>query len=373
MHWIKNRWIRLPYLTFLYGFALYGIILTATYLAVKFKVTNESGMVDENNRYFSEMSGKYNQSFKVDTSSVNKERYEVLKLVYLMNNYYPVNASYILNTWINHRDDTLCLKMVDAVNLRLFKKNLAYKQAFDQLKKTIVTEGSTNGLSVFDWMNVSEWKDFKVAAVKDKAYIDSAARIAGVESRMIVCCLVGEQIRLFNSLREAYKSYISPAKVLVLENHLSYGVTGIKVETAKKIEAYLKDRNSPYYLGKNYEKVLDHNPNSKYSIPGNNIIQRLVQGKNHYYSYLYAALFLKEIHKQWARAGFPIDKRPEILASLFNLGFARSKPKPNPAVGGSSFRVTNTNYTFGALAFEFYYSGELEKEFPFTKKPFIDN
>ena len=80
--------------------------------------------------------------------------------------------------------------------------------------------------------------------------------------------------------------------------------------------------------------------------------------------------FLKQMKMQWQRAGYPIDERPEILASLFNLGYQRSKPKKNPSVGGSTFKIHDTDYTFGAVAFEFYYSGELSDVFPFEKKRF---
>jgi hypothetical protein len=263
--------------------------------------------------------------------------------------------------------------MLDAVDLRL-RKNKKYRAALADMRSKRNKGQKTTGLSVFEWMNIAEWQDFKVAVQKDKKYIDSAARVTGVESRLIVSCLVGEQIRLFNSNRESYKNYIGPLKVLVLENHLSYGVTGIKESTAQKIERYLKDSTSVYYLGKEYAHLLDYDSIRSYK---NNIndtmsvrLQRLVQFKDHYYSYLYTALFLKQMKMQWERAGYPIDDRPEILASLFNLGYQRSKPKKNPAVGGSDFKIHETNYTFGAVAFEFYYSGELSDVFPYQKSMF---
>jgi hypothetical protein len=99
-------------------------------------------------------------------------------------------------------------------------------------------------------------------------------------------------------------------------------------------------------------------------------LRRLVQFNDHYYSYLYAALFVKQIKMQWERAGYPLDNRPEILASLFNLGYSKSKPKKNPSVGGSNYQVGESQYTFGAVAFEFYYSGELIDIFPYQKKRF---
>ena len=140
------------------------------------------------------------------------------------------------------------------------------------------------------------------------------------------------------------------------------------------IERYLKDSKSEYYLGKKYEHLLDYDTTKSYVNSINDTmnirLRRLVQFNDHHYSYLYAALFIKQIKMQWERAGYPLYNRPEILASLFNLGYSKSKPKKNPSVGGSNYQVGESQYTFGAIAFEFYYSGELLDVFPYQKKRF---
>lgn len=373
LKFFKNKWFRIPYTIILYGFSLYGLFLTVAYFAIKFEWTKDKGMIDVNNRYFQEMSDKYNQSFRVDSVSMQKYRYEALNRIIILNEFYPLNAKYILDAWIINQDEKLTLQMLDAVDLKM-KSNQDYQNALQQMQKNKLTTQKITGLSVFDWMNVGEWKAFRIAVQKDKKCIDSVAKITGVESRLIVSCLAGEQIRLFNSRRESFKKYISPLQSLVLENNLSYGVTGIKENTAIKIERYLKDPKSEYYLGKKYEHLLDYDSTQSYINSINDTmslrIRRLVQFKDHYYSYLYAALFVKQIKMQWERAGFPLDNRPEILASLFNLGYSKSKPKKNPAVGGSNYQVGESMYTFGAVAFEFYYSGELLDVFPYQKKRF---
>ena len=370
----SSKWFKIPFNIFLYGFACYGFILTATYFAITFRWTNEAGKLDENNRYFQGMHDKYNQGFKVDSASMVQHRKEAMSRIHVLEEFHPLNAQYILTVLLKNKNEELALRMLDAVDLRLMK-NKKYKLAVKKMRAEMRHKKyKMNGLSVFEWMNIEEWKAFKIAVAKDKYYIDSAANVSGVEPRLIVSCLVGEQIRLFNSKRESYKRYIGPLKVLVLENRLSYGVTGIKESTAMKIEHYLKDSTSDYYLGKKYENLLDYDPSNSYT---NNIndtmslrVRRLVQFKNHYYSYLYTALFLKQIKMQWERAGYPLDKRPEILASLFNLGYQKSKPKKNPGVGGSNYKIHDTEYTFGSVAFEFYYSGELSEIFPYKKKSF---
>jgi hypothetical protein len=215
-------------------------------------------------------------------------------------------------------------------------------------------------------MNISEWQDFKIACAKDKKLIDSVAELTGVESRLIVSCLVGEQIRLFNSKREAYKKWIGPLKILTVESQFSLGVTGIKEQTAIDIEKNLHDPKSIYYLGDKYIHLLDFKTDNLL----NERVKRLVDYKNHYYSYMYAAIFLKQVKVQWEKAGFPIDNRPEILATLFNVGYPQSKPKRNPRVGGSTIKIYDKPHSFGAIAYEFYYSGELYDIFPFKEKRF---
>ena len=368
----KKKWFRIPYLTFLYIFALYGFFLVGTYLAMKFQWTKDAGQVDVNNRYFQSMSDKYNQSFKVDSVSMVKHRFEVLNRIIILNEFYPQNAQHILAAYQDTKDEKLALQMLDAIDIRL-QKNKKYLKAMRELKSRNNSQKVT-GLSVYEWMNIAEWKYFKEAVAKDKKYIDSAAQVTGVEPRFIVACLVGEQVRLFNSRREKYKEFIAPLKTLALENNMSYGVTGIKEHTAQRIETYLKDSNSVYYLGKKFAHLLDYDSVSNYT---NNIndtmslrVQRLVQFTNHYYSYLYAAVFIKQIKTQWEKAGYPIDNRPEILASLFNLGYSKSVPKKRPEVGGSVFKIHDQEYTFGAVAYEFYFSGELVDLFPYKRKHF---
>ena len=219
-------------------------------------------------------------------------------------------------------------------------------------------------------MNFIEWSYFKEAVAKDKKYIDSAAAACGVEPRMIVACLVGEQVRLFNSRRERFKDLVAPLKTLALETNMSFGVTGIKEQTARNIENYLHDASSPFYCGAKYAHILDYDSTRNYNNAHNDTlslrVKRLVQYKDHYYSYLYAGIFIRQIATQWQKAGYPIDDRPEILASIFNLGYNKSKPKKYPSVGGSNFMIRDKEYTFGGVAYDFYYSGELLEEFPYA-------
>jgi hypothetical protein len=362
----KSKWFKIPFYTGYTLLALIGVFYIGTFLAIKFKWTNELGAVDTNTRYFQEIRNKYNQSFKKNLTSEEVEHQEALHRILILNRYYPKNAYFIMNAYLKSKNEIEVLRMIAAAEMYL-KDNKAYLSEVEQFEKSILDQKKQRKPgSVFDWMNINEWMVFKTAVEKDHKIIDSVANLTGVESRLIVSCLVGEQIRLFNSSREAFKKWIGPLKILSVESQFSFGVTGIKELTAKQIEGHLKNDASIYYLGKKYEKLLDF----KTGNPSTERINRLTDFHNHFYSYMYAALFLKQMKVQWEKAGYPIDDRPEILATLFNVGYPQSIPKKNPQVGGSTIKIDEKPHSFGGIAYEFYYSGELFNLFPFKPKKF---
>ena len=96
---------------------------------------------------------------------------------------------------------------------------------------------------------------------------------------------------------------------------------------------------------------------------GKERFERIINEDNHYYGYLYGALYIKQVLKQWEKAGFDISNKPEIIATLYNIGFANSKPKVNPESGGSEIEIKEEKYNFGTLAKSFYDSSELLEVF----------
>jgi hypothetical protein len=248
----------------------------------------------------------------------------------------------------------------------ILKGDSSYFEGRRQFESELDSLPVRGNRSLFGWMNIAEWQDFKMAVVKDKKLIDSCAALCDVEPRIIVSCVVGEQIRLFNSNRESYKKWIGPLKILSVETRFSFGVTGVKEHTAMAIENNLKDENSVFYPGPKYRDLLNFSSGN----PSHERIARLTSYKNHFYCYLYTGLFVRQIMTQWEKAGFSLKKRPEILATLFNIGFRNSRPKANPEVGGARIKVKNMDYTFGGVAAQFYHSGDLLEEFPYHKVKF---
>jgi hypothetical protein len=350
-------------------FTLIGLVLTMAFFAVKFHLTDDPGVVDLNDRYFQEIKDKYGRGMDEDHTAVNFSEARLLHNISALGKYYPANAFYIQNAYYKSHNLKDAQRMIEAVNLHMQEIAEYHIDVNNFVENNNLELSRINTKSVFEWMNIKEWQDFKLAVAKDKPLIDSVACLTGVEPRLIVSVLVGEQIRLFNSSREAYKKWIGPLKILSVETTFSLGVTGIKVPTAQTIEKNLKDSTSIFYLGKQYEHLLDFQTTNIQQ----ERFKRLTSYQNHFYSYMYAALNVKQINVQWERSGFPIGDRPEILATLYNIGYEVSVPKEKPLVGGSGINIKGKKYSFGSVAYEFYYSGELFELFPFKSSRFDFN
>jgi len=331
---------------------------------VKWHLTDDPGNIDRNDRYYQKVYEKYKIN---DSTKLSYNEASLLYKLSVLHQYYPRNARLLAETFSLTHNPYLVEKMLDIIEVYMKDSN-DYNRQIAEMPQISNKIKNNDSQSVYYWMNMFEWEDFKIALVKDQHIIRRVSQETGVSERLIASMIVGEQIRLFDSKREAFKKWIGPLKILSVESQFSWGVTGIKPGTAQLIEHYLKDSTSIFYLGSKYKHLLDF----KTDQVDTERFYRLTDFRNHYYSYLYAAIYLKQIHKQWLKSGYDISDRPEILATLFNLGYEISKPKPDPRVGGSNILVKGRLYTFGVLAYEFYFSGELAEEFPYSKQVFWD-
>ena len=229
-------------------------------------------------------------------------------------------------------------------------------QAFLTPENLTSTKPSVN----IDWSKTQEWDSLSQAMSKDVGVVNHVSAITGVDGRLITAQLVAEQLRLFTDEREVFKQVFAPLKILGSQSQFSWGIMGIKEDTAVQIENNLKDPTSPYYLGAQYEHLLDFQTTDIATERFN----RLIDEHDHYYDYLYTALFLKEIMAEWKKAGHHISNRPEILSTLYNIGFEHSNPNANPSVGGALITINNQQYSFGGLAYDYYYSTVLTDIFP---------
>jgi hypothetical protein len=362
--------LKYGYFSVVHILAAVALFLIFTALAVKFKWTNNKGAIDENNRYFSQMADKYDDELKLDSASIEKKEFEFFQKLAVVAKYKPIDAKSISQAYYISKNPIVGLRMIDAFSI-MMKNNQAFQNDISNIKK------GKDPLSIYEWSNYQVWKDFCKIVRKDRFAIDSVSKLTGVESRLIVMCMVGEQIRMFNSGREKFKKYVLPFNRIMLPTNRGYGVTGILEHTALRIENTIFNKKSEFYAGDYFQNCINVNDsfpelvNDTIKAHKLKTIQRLIQRGDHYYSYLYTAFLLRQYQAHWERNGFTLENRPEILGSLFNLGYQKSKPKKNPEVGGSTFNVGGKDYTFGGLCFEFYYSGQLQELFPISGRAFI--
>jgi hypothetical protein len=342
-------------------FAGIGLFLTAGFVALKLGLTKTAGKIDLNDRYFQNLSRKPAAGAQDPAASTDR----ILIRLSALHELHPQNAKLILAAFGQHRDPVQAERMLDALEPYL-ANDPRYRDRILSLEASAgPVRGADRQASLYPWMNSEEWQAFSGGVLKDRDTIIKAAKVTGTDPRLIVTMMVSEQIRLFTAQREIFKRYFAPLKVLGNETTFSLGVCGIKDDTAKAIEANLRNPKSPFYLGERYAHLLDYPEGTADADLTEVRYQRLID-RTHYNSYLYTGLYIRQIIKQWQAAGYDIADRPEILATLFNIGFVHSVPNPTPHVGGAEITVGGKTYTFGSLAFEFYYSGDMAEAFPLT-------
>ncbi len=211
------------------------------------------------------------------------------------------------------------------------------------------------------WSATPQWAVIKEGLTKDQPVLQSVSHKTGVSSRLIASAVVPEQIRFMTAEREVFKRYFEPLKILGSLSQFSLGVSGIKQETANKIEEYAASTTSVFYPGPGMAELIAYPPGVDHDKV---LYARLTDPKDHTYSYLYTALFIKEIEAQWKREGFDASRNPSILVTLFNVGFKASHPNANPGVGGATITTGGMSYVYGELGSKFYASNELSTVFP---------
>ena len=350
-------------------FALAGAAIIGAWGLYQLGVTNNRGAVDKNYRYLMSVSEMEElKGAKMTQAQIDEQWALQYGRLAALARFYPENARLIMRAAQFSGDPLVVNRMVAAAQIYM-EENDSIDALADRIGALLASTPQQQRQNLIPWMAEPAWPALKEAILRDSALINEAGRLTGVEPRMIVGCLIGEQIRLFNSKREMFKKYLGPVKVLSVQSQFSYGVNGIKDFTAEAVEQHLQDPSSEFYMGKAYEHLLDFETDDHATERYN----RLVDYRNHLYSYIYTGCILHQTMLQWRRAGYDISDRPDVLFTLFNVGFSQSVPKPNPVPGGSHIEVGDRMYTFGGIGFDFYYSGELADAFPFRQQRFTQN
>lgn len=339
---------------FLYGFAIAGFAFFLIYIAMHFGWLNVRGSISERNSYFNVQ----NKDVVKDNST---DDLTIICKINILSKYAPLTSVNIYKTLTVNNDKNLINKMIEIASRR-FESDRLFVEYMKNCETSKNTDTNLNlPISAYNWADGDEWNLMREVFTRDQEVIKKAAKDAGISPRLILSGVIGEQFRFFGNRRDSFKSYFEPLKMLATLSNTSYGIAGLKPKTVGIIEDNLKNKNSSFYLGPEMEHIADY---------GNGVdveserMNRITNSKDPYYSYLYVGLYMREIIAQWEKAGYDISNRPEILATLYNLGFYYSVPKENPEVGGAVIKVNGMDYTFGDLAYEFYYSGELSDIYP---------
>jgi hypothetical protein len=338
-------------------FALIGLIFSGVFVAMQFGLLNVRGTISERNNAILG-AGKI-------TRDKNKEagfesRAVLLCKIHTLANYAPQTAQAINQVLEQQQNPELAVQMISVAGLRF--SSTPFPREIQNCARVTIPDTTPLAQTAYIWADSPEWAVMKSAFIRDQEYINKAAKDAGISPRMLLGGVIGEQFRFFTNSRDSFKSYFEPLKILASLSKFSFGIAGLKPETVKRIDEQLQNPSSVFYLGKEMENVVT------YPVDGDHDairFERITDTKNTYYSYLYTGLFMRMVIAQWERAGYDISSRPEVLSTLYNLGFNRSIPKENPSAGGAPITINGQEFSFGQLGYEFYYSGELLNEFPY--------
>ncbi|MFA6353558.1 MAG: hypothetical protein WCW93_01350 [Candidatus Paceibacterota bacterium] len=335
-------------------FAIIGLVFAGVFVAMKLGWTNVRGTIKErNSAYFQDISNSQTVS-----GDENKEIILSCK-IHALFNYAPDTANKIDTEYRMIGNVAFIEKMLEYALIRY--RDTALVSDFNNCNGATILDKTPLAQTAYAWADSDEWGVLKFVFTRDQDIIKKAAKDAGISPRILLGGVIGEQLRFFSNRRESFKAYFEPLKILATLSSFSYGIAGLKPDTVAKIDDNLKNKNSVFYLGSSMENVITYPE-------GENIeklrFERITDTKNTYYSYLYVGLFMRQVTAQWLASGYDIRNRVGILSTLYNLGFNRSIPKPDASLGGSSITINDQEYSFGELGEEFYYSGELLREFP---------
>ena len=196
--------------------------------------------------------------------------------------------------------------------------------------------------------------NFMIEGIKnDKRTINTAKELAnklGIEYELTLAGILTEQVRYALTERGEMKKFVSGIPMLLHLTKFSYGIGGIKSFTASKI----RDDAKRYGYG---EELQTHKGISDEGQWKNILIDK-------YWQVAYPSYLIKNILTRWNEEGYPLNKKPGVVITLYNFGNTENKkPHPAPQVGGAEININKRTYNFGGLGEMFYWWMKIEKPF----------
>lgn len=147
--------------------------------------------------------------------------------------------------------------------------------------------------------------DFREHIIKQEKTIKKICSYLKFNPRLLVAVLYAERRSNIN-LMDDYEAIFA-----YLGNNTSIGLGQIRVETARWILRTVTDSTSLYCLP---EEFRDHLPDIR---GRRQVIEMLL---NDSLNIVMTAYHIKQILHRWESAGFPLEKRPDILTTLYTYG-----------------------------------------------------
>ena len=181
-------------------FALVGFGVVGAWGFYQLGFTKDRGAQDRNYRYMLSVDEMKSLSDSVLTTQQVQERWmrQYVKLA-AFSKFYPTNAQLITQAAQFGHDPMHVDRMLAACSMYI--EDLSeYNDLLRKVEAVLSEVPQRETGNVIPWMADVEWQALREAIVRDKALIIEAGRLTGVEPRLIVGCLIGEQIRLFNAV-----------------------------------------------------------------------------------------------------------------------------------------------------------------------------
>ncbi len=182
--------------------------------------------------------------------------------------------------------------------------------------------------------------------------INKYSKELGVDPRIVGGVIYVEDFRSLTTPKGFIEGKLEGrwiTRMLLEMKGATIGVGQMSREEMWRIIKNFNDANSKFYMGKNFENYVTEKDfeNSEKGI-------EYVKNGIHGYVFTdpdvqvkFVASMIAQFQAQWKNEGYDISDKPEILGTLYNIGFKNSNPKKDPQSGGSMNFIFGKQMNFG--------------------------
>ena len=175
----------------------------------------------------------------------------------------------------------------------------------------------------------------------------------GVDARIVAGVIYVEMFRNLTTekgfIEQKLESRHVTRTLLKIKGH-TVGIGQIHMQVMERCIENFNNPNSPFYMGKEFENYVTWKDFDK-AEEAKNYVDELGIHHSEYTNpdaqIKFVAAMIAQLQTQWKNAGYDISDKPEILGTLYNLGFDKSNPKANPRSGGSINFIFGKEMRFG--------------------------